>query len=86
MGFLDNIFNNDDNKDNKNNKKSGGGMPNPFANLGQPRTFHGQGQSLGGREQGTVLSISLPNPGPLGIRVSSLAKISFLLFCCIDIV
>ena len=68
MGFLDDIFGND--KDKKKNKGGGQGLQNPFANLGGQRTFHGQGQSLGGREQGSVLSITLPEPGPLGIRVS----------------
>jgi hypothetical protein len=65
MGFLDNIF-----KDDK-KKKSGGGIANPFANLGGGgRGFQGQGQSLGGTQPGTVLSITLPNEGSLGVRVS----------------
>ena len=75
MGFFDDVFGGDkDKKKNNNNSVGGsgpGGIQNPFANFGKPKTFHGQGQSLGGKEQGSVLSITLPNPGPLGIRVST---------------
>jgi hypothetical protein len=67
MGFLDNLFK-DDKKKNT-NKNSTSGIANPFANLGGPRTFHGQGQSLGGSKPGRVITITLPNEGPLGVRV-----------------
>ena len=62
MGLLDGLFDK--------NKKGGneGGIPNPFANRGG-RSFHGQGQSLGGSKPGTVIPISLARPGPLGVRV-----------------
>ena len=77
MGFLDNIFKNDEKK-----KKAGSGSSNnnnsnnnPIANIrkniekiGQPR-FNGAGQSLGGSKPGVVIDISLHEPGPLGIRV-----------------
>ncbi|CAJ1968187.1 unnamed protein product [Cylindrotheca closterium] len=58
MGFLDNIF--------KDDKKK----PNPLGNMfGGQKKFHGGGQALGGSQPGTVHSISLPEPGPLGVRV-----------------
>lgn len=77
MGFLDNIFNNED------GKKSGGGGSsnsnnNPLANirknmeqLGKPKAprMRGPGQSLGGAKPGDVLEIVLPHPGPLGVRI-----------------
>jgi len=58
MGFLDNIF--------KDEKKK----PNPLGNMfaGQKK-FQGAGQSLGGSKPGTVISIILPEAGPLGVRV-----------------
>jgi hypothetical protein len=54
-----------DNGDKKPNEKN----KNPFANFGGPRTFSGQGQSLGGSQPGKTLSIRLENPGPLGMKV-----------------
>jgi hypothetical protein len=82
MGFLDNVFSND--KDKKKKSKSTGGGDNPLANLGKSiqknfnqatgvgqsnNSFGGQGQSLGGSKPGIVIEITLPNPGPLGVRV-----------------
>jgi len=63
MGFLDDIFKGDKKKG---GSTTGGGLQNPF---GGPRTFHGQGQSLGGSKPGRVIQITLSNPGPLGVRV-----------------
>jgi hypothetical protein len=45
------------------NQATGGGLG------GQPNSFGGQGQSLGGSKPGYVIEIILPNPGPLGVRV-----------------
>ena len=58
MGFLDNIF--------KDDKKK---PPNPLGNMFGQKKFQGAGQSLGGSKPGTVISIVLPEPGPLGVRV-----------------
>ncbi|OEU06631.1 hypothetical protein FRACYDRAFT_278408 [Fragilariopsis cylindrus CCMP1102] len=75
MGFLDNVFNNNDkDKKKKSNSTGGGGNnANPLANLGktigQPNSFGGQGQSLGGSKPGVVIEIILSNPGPIGVRV-----------------
>lgn len=60
MGFLDNIF-----KDDK-KKPSNNPLGNMFA--GQKK-FSGGGQALGGSKPGAVIPISLPEPGPLGVRV-----------------
>ena len=77
MGFLDDVFGGKDKgKKSGGGGGSGGGMQNPFANIGGQKKFQGQGQSLGGKEQGTVLSITLPNPGPVGIRVSLTEHVS----------
>ena len=67
MGFLDDIFKGDKKKGGNTTGGGGGGLQNPF---GGPRTFHGQGQSLGGSKPGRVIQITLSNPGPLGVRVS----------------
>lgn len=68
MGFLDNIFKDDKGKGGGGGK--GGGVPNPFANLGGgKKAFKGQGNSLGGSKPGEVISVTLPHPGPLGVRV-----------------
>ena len=64
MGFLDNILGKDD--DDKKKKKQGLQLKNPFQ---KPATFQGQGQSLGGSKPGIVIPISIPNPGPVGVRV-----------------
>ena len=50
-------------------------LPNPFAQFGKGKsstttTFQGQGKSLGGSKPGIVLSVELPQPGPLGIKVT----------------
>lgn len=63
MGFLDNLLG--DGK-NKSDKKPSSGIPNPFA---RQQSFQGQGQSLGGSKPGIVIPVSLPQPGPLGVRV-----------------
>lgn len=64
MGFLDNLFNGDDSKKKKN------ASSNPLTNMfGNQQSFHGAGQSLGGSKPGTVISIALTEPGPLGVRV-----------------
>ena len=54
------------------NASGGGGMKNPFAkmNIGGPKKFTGQGQSLGGGRPGEVIKVSLSEQGPLGIKVS----------------
>ena len=69
MGFLDNIFNNDDKKKPKPNNNPLANLRKNIENMGKPNTFHGQGQSLGGAKPGEVMEIVLPNPGPLGVRV-----------------
>lgn len=53
------------------NASGGGGMKNPFAkmNIGGPKKFTGQGQSLGGGRPGEVIKVSLSEQGPLGIKV-----------------
>mmetsp|Transcript_4144 Transcript_4144/g.11405 ORF Transcript_4144/g.11405 Transcript_4144/m.11405 type:complete len:422 (-) Transcript_4144:1264-2529(-) len=59
-------------------KKKGDGpqFRNPFANFGGGRSqgrggknYRGGGQALGGSAPGRVISISLPNPGSLGMKV-----------------
>ena len=70
MGFLDNVFGDNNNQKNDKKKKDS----NPLANaLGRfqnkPSTFQGAGQSLGGSKPGQVISIVLPNAGPLGVRI-----------------
>jgi len=60
-------------------KKKGAGGPqfrNPFANIGGGKghgkggkNFRGGGQALGGTAPGRVISISLPEPGALGLKV-----------------
>ena len=82
MGFFDDVFNNDKDKKKKSNSTGGGNNANPLANFGksiqknfnqvitgQPNSFGGQGQSLGGSKPGVVIEIILPNPGPVGVRV-----------------
>lgn len=82
MGFLDNLFNNDDkkkkagsgsgNNDNNNNNNN-----NPLANfrrniekIGKPsNSFQGAGQSLGGSKPGAVIDMVLVEQGPLGIHI-----------------
>lgn len=64
MGFLDNLLGDGKNKSDKG--KPSIGIPNPFA---RQQSFQGQGQSLGGSKPGIVIPISLPQPGPLGVRV-----------------
>ena len=66
MGFLDNLLGDGKNKSDKG--KPSIGIPNPFA---RQQSFQGQGQSLGGSKPGIVIPISLPQPGPLGVRVST---------------
>ena len=71
MGFLDDIFKGDKKKQGGQTVGGGGGgIQNPFANIGGRRTFHGQGQSLGGSKPGTVIPVTLSQEGPLGVRVS----------------
>jgi len=53
--------------DDKNNNKNRNN--NPFANFGGPRTFGGQGQSLGGSQPGKVFSVTLEYPGTLGMKI-----------------
>mmetsp|Transcript_28064 Transcript_28064/g.39445 ORF Transcript_28064/g.39445 Transcript_28064/m.39445 type:complete len:430 (+) Transcript_28064:138-1427(+) len=60
---------------NNNNKKNQIQNPfakidNPFANLGKKKVNYGGGQSLGGSSTlGKVISISLNEPGPLGMKI-----------------
>lgn len=59
----------------KSNKHKGfDGIKNPFSNFnvgGGVKKFSGKGQSLGGTKPGKVLKISLENPGPIGVKVTS---------------
>ena len=78
MGFLDDMFKGDKKKQGQKlgGGNNGGGIQNPFANMGGRRTFHGQGQSLGGSKPGTVIPITLSKEGPLGVRVSPMQSSS----------
>lgn len=69
MGFLDDMFKGDKKKNSNNNNNNNNGIPNPFANFGGPRAFHGGGQSLGGSKPGVVIPVALSKEGPLGVRV-----------------
>ena len=78
--FFDKLKGDDKNKNNNNNndnnKPRNTSNNDPFASFGgggpRTRTFGGQGQSLGGSLPGRIISISLNQPGPLGIKVCSL--------------
>ena len=62
--------------DDKNNNKNRNN--NPFANFGGPRTFGGQGQSLGGSQPGKVFSVTLEYPGTLGMKVRHTMRVDFI--------
>ena len=47
-----------------------GKMQMEMAKANKPANTRGGGQSLGGSKPGTVLSVSLDNPGPVGLEVS----------------
>jgi hypothetical protein len=72
MGFFDNLLGGGGGGDDDKKKKEGAsqkasGIVNPF----QRKKFQGSGQSLGGnRKPGKVVQVELPNPGPLGLKVS----------------
>lgn len=65
--FFDKLTKGDN--DNNGDKKPSQTNKNPFANFGGPRTFSGQGQSLGGAQPGKTITVRLENPGPLGMKV-----------------
>ena len=74
MGFLDNVFGGDDKSKKNKSEKNSNNNNNPLANALQSfntktKSFQGHGQSLGGSKPGEVIPITLPNPGPLGVRV-----------------
>ncbi|KAG7343429.1 PUB domain containing protein [Nitzschia inconspicua] len=81
MGFLDGVFGGDnkpnnkkgDDNNNNNKKKDNNPLANAFARVanagGGPKSFQGQGKSLGGSKPGEVITVTLSQPGPLGVRV-----------------
>ena len=50
-------------------KKNINKASNHHRGLGGSKSFRGTGESLGGSQPGIILSVSLPDPGPLGIKV-----------------
>eukprot|EP00934_Nitzschia_sp_Nitz4_P006243 Nitzschia sp. Nitz4//scaffold296_size27349//12739//14254//NITZ4_008199-RA/size27349-snap-gene-0.40-mRNA-1//1//CDS//3329546270//6233//frame0 len=64
MDFFQKILPKGDKKEDKKKKLS---IQQLFG--GQPRTFHGTGQSLGGNKPGLVFPVVISDPGSLGIRV-----------------
>ncbi|KAG7372586.1 PUB domain containing protein [Nitzschia inconspicua] len=82
MGFLDGVFGGDnksnkkgDDHNNNNKKKDNNPLANAFARVanattgGGPKSFQGQGKSLGGSKPGEFITVTLSQPGPLGVRV-----------------
>jgi predicted metalloprotease with PDZ domain len=84
MGLLDGVFGGGG--DDKSKKKAGGGgdnKNNPLANAfskiakgNHPKSFQGQGKSLGGSKPGEVIAVTFSDPGPLGLRVEKKSNTS----------
>lgn len=61
----------------KNDKRSSSDRShnNPLAGLfGRPKSFHGEGKSLGGSQPGEVIPVELAEPGPLGLKIEKRAN------------
>jgi hypothetical protein len=77
MGFLDNVFGGDDKSKKKKNENNHNPLASALQNFNnKTKSFQGQGQSLGGSKPGEVIPITLPNPGPLGVRVEKKSNTS----------